>query len=431
MFAWRTLVTYTEDANDLREKYYHSMGSVLTEEGDLEEAVVFYQKAIDIRETPFAWYGLARSLKAAGDIAGAAGAMTRAIKLAPGTAGYYHDRGLLLRELGRPDLAEEDNRHAVSIDKNYGRIDEITTAVRVIGETFFGPDMTEGINAAEIRNKEITFMIDSIRLKKQKIADVLRKPSCPVRACPAYCCHFTGKLLRHGVTIGPWKFNALRKYFAEKGLNEKDFLETFPVEQVEHAESLFSPQDIIKINGARSVVFPRQLDRVLGGELAMDIPVGRDHGALMWINEDARPCVFLEDGRCSIYDVGGEPSLDPCASFLCMTGFVLVVLIHLGIIDEPMIGGKTMKELNNIAVDALVALAQDVYGKEEVSGLQREILDELGLAIEGDLKGDKAGLDSAIGRCRLLTDRCNALIDENIAVVRQKIVQYFAPCQCS
>ena len=78
-------MTDAKDADKLREKYYHSMGAALTGEGNLEEAVVFFQKAIDICDTPYAWYGLAGALRDAGDVAGAVGAMTRAIKLAPRT----------------------------------------------------------------------------------------------------------------------------------------------------------------------------------------------------------------------------------------------------------------------------------------------------------------------------------------------------------
>ncbi len=370
-------MTDRKDVDDLMEKYYHSMGATLAEEGDLEEAVVFLQKAIDVRDTPYAWYGFARVLRETGDIAGAVGAMSKAIKLAPGTPEYYHERGLLLRQLGRPDLADEDGRRAIAIDRNYERTDEIARAAGIVGEFFPGTAVPDDIGNARAQSEGLARVLEEIGLEGQQLSDAFRKPSCPVGPCPAYCCHFTGKLLRHGVTVGPWKLNALRGYFMEKGIMEKDLLETFPVAELEYAERLFAPQDIMKKGDLRFVVFPRQNESPLGRELARDIPKGKDHKTLMWINESARPCVFLKDRKCSIYDLGGEPSLDPCASFLCMTGFVFVVLKHLGFVDGELLAAKTMGQLNGIAVDALIILARDVCGTETNIAAARQEIREL------------------------------------------------------
>lgn len=321
------------DAEKLAEKYCHSMGQLLVDEGDLEEGIVFFQKAIDIGDTPYAWYGLSRSLGMAEDTAGAVGAISRAIKLAPGIPEYYYERSRLLAHLGRDDLADEDRNKAIGIDDNYRRIDTIKRAAGILEEAFAG---------------------------------VFHKPSCPVRSCPAYCCHFKDRLVLHGVTIGAWKLNALRAYFREKGLDERDFLEAFPVAGIENTDSLFSPHDIMKYNGAASVIFPRRKEHALGARLARDIPKGRSYLSLMWIDDTARPCCFFEDGRCSIYGAGGEPSLESCSSFLCMTGFVFVVLEHLGMFKEEWLAGASMAHLNQAAVEALVILAEDVYGNEEL-----------------------------------------------------------------
>lgn len=410
-------VPHREDAEALKEKYYHSMGAALTEEGDLEEAVVFFQRAIDIREIPYAWYGLARTLYAAGDVAGAVGAMSRAIKLAPAVADYYHERAIFLEALGRPDLARDDLGRAVSLDRNYERVDEIRWAARVV-EGSFSPPAGPAPDTTRIRSAELLRL-----LEEEGGADIFRKPSCPVASCPAYCCHFTGRLLVHGVTIGPWKLQGLRRHFQENGLREEDLLDVFPVAEAEHAESLFSPEDVMKLGGVPSVTFPRQGTSRLGRDLAGDMPKDKDYRTLMWTGEDARPCVFLSGGRCSLYDVGDEASLDPCASFLCMTGFVFVVLRSLGLIDREAMGARSMAELNGIAVDALIILARDVYGSDEAVASADAVAQELQIAVREDLAGNDGPRDEAMGRYRLLKDRRDSLINGLVASAGQRIAR--------
>lgn len=422
-------MTPQKDIDDLREKYYHSMASALASEGDLEEAVVFLQKAIDIRDTSYVWHSLAGVLKEAGDIAGAVGAMSKAIKLEPGVPEYYHQRGLLLAQLGRPDLASEDMQRAIAVDANYRRIDVITWAADTVGRAFCGEAVPGGIGKTGVRSGELALILEEFVLERERVSDAFRKPSCPVSPCPAYCCHFTGKLLKHGVTIGPWKLNALRGHFKERGIAEKDVLETFAVEQVEHAESLFAPQDIIKSSGARSVVFPRQGDNCLPAEQVRDIPKGRDYRTLMWIDGKARPCVFLDKGKCSIYDLGGEASLEPCSSFLCMTGFVFAVVRHLGFADEQMLAGKTMREMNGMAIEAVIILARDVYGSEEFTASEQAVLDGLRSAMDEDRCGSKAAVDEAIARYRLLDREHKALKNALMEKARKRITELFAPNQ--
>lgn len=408
---------HREDAEALKEKYYHSMGAALTEEGDLEEAVVFFQRAIDIRETPYAWYGLARALYAAGDVAGAVGAMSRAVKLAPAIAEYYHERAVFLKALGRHDLASDDLGKAVSLDRNYERVDEIRQAARIV-EGSFSPPSLPFEDISRIRSGELRGI-----LGEKGCSDLFRKPSCPVVSCPAYCCHFTGSLFLHGVTIGPWKLQGLRRHFQERGLREEDFLDVFPVADAEHAESLFAPQDVMRLNGVACVTFPRQGTSALGRDLARDIPKSKDYRTLMWTGQDARPCVFLSGDRCSIYDVGDEASLDPCSFFLCMTGFVFVVLRSLGLIDRETMSARSMAELNGIAIEALIILARDVYGNDEVMALADAIAQEMCTAVEEDLAGNDGLRDEAMGRYRLLKQRRDSLISGFVTSAGQKIAR--------
>lgn len=414
-----------DDVDGLKEKYFHSMAAALTDEGDLEEAVVFFQKAIDIRQTPYGWYGFSMALQKAGDLAGAVGALTRAIKLAPGTPEYYRERSIILESMGRTDLADEDKKRAISLDRNSERVDTIIEASRIVGEAFFKSVIPEDVEKSEAGDEWSTAAICAFGQEKKQMEDALRKPSCPVRVCPAYCCYFTGKLLKHGVTVGPWKLNALREHFRRNGLLEEEYLETFFLTGEEYAESLFPPQDIMKKGDAEFVVFPRQGRQPLGMEMARSIPKARGYTTLMWVDDGARPCAFLTDRRCSIYDVGGEPALEPCSSFLCMTGFVFVVLGYLGIVNESMLEGMTIVELNGIAIEALIVLAQDVYGNEEVKASRQEALEEFKAALETwrQIGADGPGRGEA-PRCPA-KERYDDTMEKHIAAAREKIARLF------
>ncbi|MHB8110413.1 MAG: tetratricopeptide repeat protein [Syntrophorhabdaceae bacterium] len=368
------------DPEILNEKFYHSMASLLVDDGNLEDAIIYYQKAIDIGDTPYAWWGLARALRISEDIAGAVGAISRAIKLAPGIPEYHHERACLLDALGRPDLAEEDRSTAISLDPNYERIDIIRSAARVLHDIFRGPGDLVQKQGVHARPGALDEILKELEDEQRKLRDAFDRPSCPVTSCPAYCCHFKGKLFLHGVTIGVWKLKCLRDHFHEKGIEEDEFLDVFSLDQVQNAARLFPPQDIINRNNVDSVMYPRQADTRLEKKNVADVPKTEDYSSLMWTGDQARPCVFFTGGKCGIYGIGDDPSLDSCASFLCMTGFIFVALKYLGIIPEKKMAGKSMADLNTIAIESLIILAQDVYGNEEAASAKNELFVRLGEA---------------------------------------------------
>ncbi|MEN6616832.1 MAG: tetratricopeptide repeat protein [Syntrophorhabdus sp.] len=365
------------DPEILTEKFYHSMAALLVGEDQLEEAMIYFQKAIDTGETPYAWYGLSKALRISEDIAGAVGAISRAINLAPGIPEYYHERACLLDTLGRPDLAEEDYRKARSIDPNYARIDAIRSAAHVLHEIFRGPSPIVESNDIRSGDEELHGLVKQWESEQRILKDVFERPSCPVTACPAYCCYFKGRLFLHGVTMGAWKLKCLRDHFRDEGKAENEFLDIFHLDDVQNAERLFPPQDLIKDKNRLSIVSPRQKETCLEKCLVADLPRTEDYTSLMWTGEDARPCAFFTGDSCAIYGIGNEPSLDSCSSFLCLTGFIFVALKYLGILSADEITGKSMAQMNGIAVEALLVLARDVYEHEEAMSARDEFITRL------------------------------------------------------
>lgn len=404
----------------LTEKFYHSMASLLVDEGDLEEAMIYFQKAIDTGDTPYAWYGLSQALTMSEDIAGAIGAISRAIKLAPGIPEYFHERACLLDMLGRPDLAEEDHRKALSIDPNYARIDAIRAALDVLHQVFRKPRPIVAASDIQSGDEKLLNLVKQYGNEQQALTSAFDRPSCPVTACPAYCCHFRGRLFLHGVSFGAWKLKCVRDHLGKEGRAEDEFLDIFTLDLVQNAEKLFPPQDIIKDKNGISIISPRQKEAHLENIPTADLPKTEDYRTLMWTGQGARPCVFFTGDKCAIYGIGNEPSLDSCASFLCLTGFIFVALKYLGIFPHES-AAQSIAEMNNMAVEALLVLAQDVYGHEDAVRARDEFITGLEEACK-----QKHPSSDIVQECQDLKGRYDMTMARLIHAAGQKIQSLFA-----
>ena len=85
-----------------------------------------------------------------------------------------------------------------------------------------------------------------------------------------------------------------------------------------------------------------------------------------------------------IHDAGGEEGLPTCKEFLCLTGFVFVVLKWLGLVDESEIASRNIRELNKIAIESLLILDSELYGHKSVINHGGMIGDLMKKAIEAD-----------------------------------------------
>jgi hypothetical protein len=332
----------------MAEKYLHSRGAALYEEGKFGEAIELFKEAITLDEHAYTQCHLGLSFLAKHDLDRALGALGRAIELSPSTARYYYERSAVWRLRGDVGRADEDYRAALRIDPHYGRIEKIRAGT-VILQGAGGPAgwFREGHEHA----------------------------SCIV-PCPSYCCHFRGEPVVHGVCIGPWKLRALRRFFREKGLREEAFLGRLPFRQVEEHTRLIPPNFVVKEEGQDVVFYPKRARSRLGRGLLKHLPRAGDYGELAWITEEARACVFLDRGRCAIHDLGDEPALPACKEFFCLTGLVFFFLARFGLVSRAEIEARTMAELNRIAVEVVLVLSDGpdletalVLGRERISAI--------------------------------------------------------------
>jgi hypothetical protein len=103
--------------------------------------------------------------------------------------------------------------------------------------------------------------------------------------------------------------------------------------------------------------------------------------------------------------VGGE-ALPSCKEFLCLTGFVFLVLEHLGIVSAAELKGKSMAVLNEAAVEALLLLSDRMYGDgASLSAMRAAMRQTPVAAIDADAAGaPKEEADIIIDRYRRLED---------------------------
>lgn len=325
------------------EKYLHSQGALLYEEKRFDEAIVFFQKAIELDDQPYSHYHLSLIYKELTEFDKALQEITRAIRMNPSVPEYYYERSVVWQLKGDLNKAARDYKRAVKIDDNYCRIALIRSSATIVNLAF--PDLAQR--------------------------------SCPILSCPAYCCHFTGEPLRHGVYIGAGKLYAIRKFLSKKGLQEDGFMKRLPYKGEDHLSRLVPPNYILKEHGNRFVYYPGRRAHFLDRVALKDLPKGRDYQTLMWINEKASPCGFLNEKRCLIHSAGDETGLDSCKQFFCMTGFVFLVLKHLGIVNKTQLQPKMIGELNRIAVESLLILSKTISGSakpDEMHVSQKERL---------------------------------------------------------
>jgi tetratricopeptide (TPR) repeat protein len=324
----------------MEEKYCHSMGAALYEEGKFDEAIRFLEQALSLDEQPYTRCDLGLSCMAKNDLDRALKETTRAIQLCPGEAEYYYLRSAVWRRSGEHARRDADIEEAVRLDSNYGRVERIRAGAERLRKAF-------GSGGPQVG-------------------------SCIV-PCPAYCCYFSHEPVVHGVCIGPWKLRAIRQFLREKGLDEAEFLERLLFSEEERHVRMIPPHFVVKEEGRKVVFFPKRRNKVLGRRLLHGLPRGREYRPLAWVTAKARPCAFLESGKCSVHDLGDEPALPACNEFFCLTGLVFLSLSRLGLISASEIRAKGMDELNRIAADTLFAVSDELHADESDDVLRARI----------------------------------------------------------
>jgi tetratricopeptide (TPR) repeat protein len=350
--------------------------------------------------------------------------LSRAIELNPDVPEYYFERSRVFRMIGESLNAQKDERRAIELDNSYARIETIKASLQTVKDALSGPAWLDELLESGIKDQRLREIVGCLREVLHENREILENASC-LLPCPSYCCHFIGETILHGVHIGPWKLHAIRKSLREKGLSEDEYLGRMPYRGEQHLKELIPPQYIVSEKGEQWVYHPLRQKSTLHKALLRDLPKGKEYQTLVWINEKARTCVFLQGGRCMIHNVGGEPGLPSCKEFLCLTGFVFVVLKYLVLVDESEIASRNIRELNKIAIESLLMLASELFGHESVVEHRNMIEDLLKKVLEADRSENKRVMNGLIGEYDSTKDRYERLVSERKENLRAAVALLF------
>ena len=400
----------------LREKYLHSQGAALYDEGRFDEAIDFFERAIALDDQPYTHYHLCLTYIEKKDLYKALREINRAIELNPSVAKYYHRRSRIWQSRGGHAQACEDLDRAIGLDEDYAHIDQIRSSYGTIEQAFSNVEMLEWCGTVQAKRGELSGILRELEEFLRQARNAVETASCAL-PCPAYCCHFSGETIRHGVHIGAWKLSAIRSFLNDKNLCESDFLGRIPFTGEEHLVRLIPPHHAVKERSEKFVYYPKRGKKALGKALLEDLPKGKDYQELLWINEKSRACAFLSEHKCMIHDLGGESGLPSCKEFLCMTGFIFVVLDHLGMIEGSQLRTRSMAQLNRLSVKALLILGRTLYD-ERLTCLRTAGYEALKAAVEADIGEASDEIDRCITKYRRLTEEY-----ENLFATQSELAQ--------
>jgi len=195
----------------LMEKYLHSQGAALYEEGKWDDAIELFRSAVALDDQSYTRYHLCLAYAEKKEFGKALEEISRAIELNPSVAKYYYRRSLILKSVGDAAHASADYGKAVGLDANYGRIERIRSGYTAIERAFSADEPLEWCRTVQPESEELRGIVREFERGLEAARRAVEDASCPL-PCPAYCCYFDGETIRHGVHIGPWKLAAIRRF---------------------------------------------------------------------------------------------------------------------------------------------------------------------------------------------------------------------------
>jgi tetratricopeptide (TPR) repeat protein len=406
------------------EKYLHSQGAALCGQGRFDEAIDILHDAVSIEDQPYSRYQLSQAYLEKGDLEKAIEEISRAIGLNNCIPEYYYERKEMWLLMGNIKKAQLDNEKMLKLDEHYIRIREIQHAAKVFRQSFLANTIHRPLNAKRVRQRALHEAIDDYTQLQQSFHSNIENSTCNL-PCPAYCCHFCGETITHGLSIGPWKLLAIRNFLKDKGLPEKDFLSkmTLPAEQ--HVLQLIPPHHMVREGDDLVVYFPARHEGFLSSAILRSVPKDIYYKSLIWINKRAKPCAFLQDRRCMIHDLGDEPGLPSCKEFLCMTGLVFVILEHLGVVKKERFASMALEGLNEIAIEALLIIASELIEHPSLTKHRKTMKTLLQKAIKEDKEGNKNLVSSLIERYSIVEDQYKYLFAAQTDKIRKAVDMFF------
>jgi tetratricopeptide (TPR) repeat protein len=404
----------------MMEKYLHSQGAALCGEGRFDEAIGMLRDAISIEDQPYNRYQLSQAYLGKGDLEKSLEEISHAIALNNCISEYYYERKEMWLLKGNIEKARIDNKKMLELDKCFKRIKEIQHAAGVVRQAFLTSTIDRPLDATRVRQRALREAIYDYTQLQHAFRGNVENSACTL-SCPAFCCHFSGETVTHGLSIGPWKLLAIRNFLRDQKLAEKDFLRKMKLSGKPHVLQLISPHHTVREGDDLVVYFPARHKGFLSSAILRSVPKDIHYKSLVWINKRAKPCAFLQDRRCMIHDLGGEPGLPSCKEFLCMTGFVFVVLDYLGVVNKERVASMALEDLNQIAIEALLIIASELLEHPNLTKRRKTMKTLLKKAIKEDKEGNKDLAISLLKRYSIVKDQYEYLFAAQKDKIRKAV----------
>jgi hypothetical protein len=290
----------------------------------------------------------------------------------PGFAELYDSRALVWRVLGDYVRASRDAAACRALDPHHYRLDAIRREVCELRADFASdPVVDPRWTPGECHDGALRDTLETRAADTARRAALLARPSCDL-PCPSRCCFFEDEPVANGVHFTADELAAVREYLRAQGLDESDY--------VAQAGSVSYPRCGSASFGAGGIR-PRRVDG----------------GAIGWLTDRSRGCVFVGDTGCAIHGVGDPPGVAVCRNFLCLTAFVFLVARALGLASDADLSACAMADLDEAALAILPAVAAAIRSPERAL-LQAEMRSALAAAVESDRAHDASATHDALAR---------------------------------
>ncbi|MBM3309058.1 MAG: hypothetical protein FJY77_02290 [Candidatus Altiarchaeales archaeon] len=218
-----------------------------------------------------------------------------------------------------------------------------------------------GLGGLEVHD----FFVDQFAVL-QDLKKMLVEGSSCIPDCKALCCYFSRDHSTQ-IPISTDEFEVLRDIVSGWGGNFEDYYSMVPADRisVELLDYLKSSRNFFfDVNGVRMVCLLSSSDRLIDASLLWDLPKSVKRFRRLWADKDSCACRFLDqNNRCVLYD---RLRFTVCSEFYCLPVIVVMVLRHLGFVDEGFLG-LSLREINLVSN----SIAES-FRVNKLLGLERE-----------------------------------------------------------
>lgn len=397
---------------------HHNLGNEYYKKEEFDKALEEYNKAIEVKPDSLETYfnrALAYTRKKEYDKA--ISDINKVIKLNPTLAEAYYTSGLIHEYLKDEDGALADYDKALSCDSGYDKASRqrdliYIRVIRLRAEDYKLLDYLQE-HFSKIEDETAKSVVGIVKEELEKMKAIIDRPSCSLD-CGSICCHFKEDPWNNGVFIEPEKIERIKEFLKERGKNPDDFMGKVKWSALskEQKGGVIKKEPYKFAEDGKYVMYSPRLDhgKKLPEYCSKNAPLSLNIDEVDWVSGDSHPCMFIGKKGCMIHDVEG--GFEVCRQWVCLTGYIVVLLRYLNVLTQDDIDGLPLDELNKIASSGL-RLLYELYGDKDLRALGKEKEKLLKSVVDGTIDD--------IGNYRRVSEDFDKKFDSIITQLRKDI----------